>query len=244
MTTSSTSLTIREHIQATINGIFDHIQRNADSRRRLKADRMDYPWQRPHHCDTHHILMYWSVALAQKFKPQSELETAQCFVCDLCERDKKQKQIAERAAAPLNRIPQYRPGSLSSAAHQAAMDYQNTTIRQIAYSSIPTNDLPIDPAPPLQARKPNPARLLDARAALFADVPNVAETLILWPIENGTDEDATEMRKVCMPRKRDTAQIPAPHVEELLYRLMHVPTHEQSTDENEQLQLQQRECIE
>lgn len=238
MTTSSTSLTIRERIQSTIDSIFERIQRNAEIRRRVEADRMDYPWQRPRHCEIHHVLMRWSITLAQKIKPQSELDTAQCFVCDLCEREKKQKQID--ASFSLSKRPDYRPGILLNAANQATVTNQTARMRRIALASISTHDLL--PAP-LPSHKINPVTPLpETRHALFSDVPSLAESLILWPDEK--DEDAMEMRKVCMPKKRDTVQIPVPHVEELLYRLMHVPTHEQSTDENEQLQLQQRERVE
>lgn len=194
------------------------MQRNADILRRVRSERMDYPWQRQPHCSIHHVLMYWSIALAQQIKPQDELETAQCFVCALCEQEKRQKQIASRS---LNSLPDYQPGLLSRTVH-------TTRLHRIALAAIPTHNLLSAPQPTTTINPVTP--LPETRQALFSDVASIADSLILWP-----DEDATEMREACHVKKRDTAQIPAPHVEELLYQLMHVQTHEQSTDENEQL---------
>lgn len=197
------------------------MQRNADILRRVRSERMDYPWQRQPHCSIHHVLMYWSIALAQQIKPQDELETAQCFVCPLCEQEKKQKQMASRS---LSSLPDYQPGALAKATHTARL-------QRIALTAIPTHNLLSAPQP---TRTINPVTPLpETRQALFSDVASVADSLVLWPDE--PDEDATEMRKVCSTQKRDTVQIPAPHVEELFFQLMHTPTHEQSTGENEQL---------
>lgn len=163
----------------------------------------------------------------------------------------RRPELPENVAA----LPGYQSGSRASnyhqeleAAIQAAMSpdiskmatYINKNQKQptnplpakdIVYASTPQSTSEIDQ---LATLKNNPATPTpEAREALFQDVPDVAESLVLWQ----PDPDATDrhviVRKIDAPRS--TLQIPAMPAEMLLLEVMRKDTHEQSTGENERL---------
>lgn len=204
---------------------------NARLRSNAEMQQTAHDWQRTPYCQTHRCVMRYDISRAARIKPQNEIARSQCFVCDDCEQDyqeQKQKQIA--SAFSIIARPDYRPGALLNAYNQASLANGQTRIRRTALAAIPTHDLLPAPQPTYSINPVTPPP--ETRQALFSDVSTVAESLILWLDD---DEDATEMHIRRVPKQRDTAQIPVPHVEELLYELMHVPAHEQSTDENERL---------
>lgn len=140
----------------------------------------------------------------------------------------------------LTTLPGYQSGERTrehwheiEAAIQAAMKPDisalSTIINPQRTNPLPAKDIVYAPTP-----QPNPATPTpEVRAKLFQDVPNVAESLVLWK----EDEDATERRKIVRrhDRPRNTINIPAIGAEVLLAQLMHSPTAEQSTGENERL---------
>lgn len=132
----------------------------------------------------------------------------------------------------LAKLPGYEQGMYARRYHQRMED-----AIQAAMSPDLSNLTTLKPPPQidqLSTLKNNPATPTpEARKELFQDVPDLAESLVLWkPDPDATDKHVV-VRRADGPR--NTLQIPAMPAEMLLLEVMRRDTHEQSTGENERL---------
>lgn len=201
----------------------DDIQRQEREEERQRA----HNWQNAEPCAIHHIRKRWDITKAIAMHPQSDVERALCFVCDLCEMERKRDTACTTS---LSANPGYQAGSIVRAFSHAQHTYEQEQINRAVLSAITTY-----PTSPEQSGAFDMSALAmttpyaETRQALFSDVPHVS---MLWNDDDEDDVGPTELRRIVKPARKTTSNLPP---FEIWDYLIESREHEQETGENERL---------